>query len=78
MYKRQLVAYLNTINLAQSNYGVKAAAEDYFGKELSELSLRECAMLAGCAQAPYTYDCLLYTSVPWLGNFIGRLRQWSD
>ncbi|MFR1760152.1 MAG: transglycosylase domain-containing protein, partial [Christensenellaceae bacterium] len=51
-----LVAYLNTINLAQSNYGVKAAAEDYFGKELSELSLRECAMLAGCAQAPYTYD----------------------
>jgi len=51
-----LVAYLNTINLAQSNYGVKAAAEDYFGKELKELTLRECAMLAGCAQAPYTYD----------------------
>ena len=51
-----LVAYLNTINLAQTNYGVKAAAKDYFGKDLSQLTLRECAMLAGCAQAPYTYD----------------------
>ncbi len=51
-----LEAYLNDIPLGESNYGVKSAAMDYFGKELSELSVRECAMLAGLPQAPYRYD----------------------
>ena len=40
-----LEAYLNDIYLGESNYGVKTAAMDYFGKELSELTIRECAML---------------------------------
>lgn len=51
-----LEAYLNTIWLGGSNYGVKAAAKDYFGKELSELTLRECAMLAGITRNPWKYD----------------------
>ena len=51
-----LEAYLNDIHLGESNYGVKTAAMDYFGKELSELTIRECAMLAGLPQAPYRYD----------------------
>ncbi len=51
-----LEAYLNTIPLGGSNYGVKAAAMDYFGKELNDLTLRECAMLAGITQYPYLYD----------------------
>ena len=48
-----LEAYMNDVYLGESNYGVKAAAEDYFGKELSELSIRECAMIAGLIQKPY-------------------------
>jgi len=51
-----LEAYLNDVPLGESNYGVKTAAKDYFGKELSELTVRECAMLAGLPQAPYRYD----------------------
>ena len=51
-----LEAYLNDVDLGESNYGVKSGAKDYFGKELSELSVRECAMLAGLTQAPYRYD----------------------
>lgn len=51
-----LEAYLNDVYLGQSNYGMKAAAKDYFGKELSELSIRECAMLAGMIKAPNNYD----------------------
>jgi len=51
-----LEAYLNTISMGGSNYGVKAAALDYFGKDLSQLSLRECAMLAGITQYPYKYN----------------------
>ncbi|MDR3086328.1 MAG: transglycosylase domain-containing protein [Christensenellaceae bacterium] len=48
--------YLNTIPLGESNYGVKAAAMDYFGKELSQLSLRECATLAGITRNPSRYN----------------------
>lgn len=51
-----LEAYINTNPLGGMNYGVKAAAKDYFGKDLSELTLRECAMLAGIPQSPYKYD----------------------
>ena len=51
-----LEAYLNDIHLGESNYGVKTAAKDYFGKELNELSIRECAMLAGLTQQPYRYN----------------------
>ncbi|NLE56307.1 MAG: PBP1A family penicillin-binding protein, partial [Lentisphaerae bacterium] len=51
-----LESYLNTINLGDGNYGVKAAAKDYFGKELSELTLKECAMLASVTQNPYRYN----------------------
>ncbi|MGI5849825.1 MAG: transglycosylase domain-containing protein [Christensenellales bacterium] len=57
-YKKEqiLEAYLNTISLGASNYGVKAAAMDYFDKNLDELTLRECAMLAGITQYPYLYN----------------------
>ena len=51
-----LEAYLNDVYLGSSNYGVKTAAKDYFGKDLSELSIRECAMLAGMIQAPNRTD----------------------
>lgn len=51
-----LEAYLNDIYLGGSNYGVKTAAEDFFGKQLSQLSIRECAMIAGLTQNPYRYN----------------------
>ena len=51
-----LEAYLNTIFLGENYYGVKVAAEGYFGKELHELTLRECAMLAGMTTNPYHYN----------------------
>ncbi len=51
-----LEAYLNDIHLGESNYGVKTAAKDYFGKELKDLTVRECALLAGLTQNPYYYN----------------------
>ena len=51
-----LEAYLNDIYLGGSNYGVKTAAKDYFGKELNELTIRECALIAGLTQNPYRYN----------------------
>ena len=47
-------AYLNTVSLGAGCYGVKTAAETYFGKEVSELTLLECATLAGITKWPYT------------------------
>ena len=51
-----LEAYLNTIYLGENYYGVSVAAEGYFGKDLSDLTLRECAMLAGMTNSPYYYN----------------------
>ena len=51
-----LQEYLNTIFMGGSVYGVKAAALDYFGKDLVELSLRECAMLARMIRSPNNYN----------------------
>ncbi len=44
--------YLNTVCYGNLAYGVEAAAQAYFGKHVQDLSLAECAMLAGLPQAP--------------------------
>ena len=51
-----LFLYLNQIYLGHGAYGVQAAAENYFGKSVKELSLAECAILAGLPQAPTRYS----------------------
>lgn len=51
-----LESYLNTIYLGENYYGVYTAAQGYFGKPLGELTLRECAMLAGTCNSPYYYN----------------------
>lgn len=52
-------AYLNTIYLSHGCYGVKTAAETYFGKDVKDLNIAECACLAGITQFPTKYDPLL-------------------
>lgn len=47
--------YLNTIPLGQSSYGVQTAARTYFSKDAKDLTLAECAMLAGAAKSTVTY-----------------------
>ncbi len=53
-----LQMYLNEVPLGGTNYGFKAAAKAYFGKDVSELTLAESAMLAGIIQAPGYYSPL--------------------
>ena len=48
--------YLNTIYLGENYYGVQVAAQGYFGKDPLDLTLRECAMLAGLTSNPYYYN----------------------
>lgn len=47
-----LTNYLNTINLGKGTLGVEAAANYYFDKSIEELSLSECAVLAGITKNP--------------------------
>ena len=55
--KEEIIAeYLNVVYFGGSDYGVKVAAQDYFGKELNQLTLRECAALARMIRNPNGYN----------------------
>lgn len=51
-----LELYLNQIYFGQGAYGVQAAAKTYFGKNVEDLDLNECAMLAGIPKSPNYYS----------------------
>ena len=57
-YKKDqiLEVYLNTIYLSQGCYGVQTAANRYFGKDVKDLTLAECACLASITKSPSAYD----------------------
>ncbi|HEX2924242.1 MAG TPA: transglycosylase domain-containing protein, partial [Chloroflexota bacterium] len=54
-----LEMYLNEIYYGHLSYGIEAAAETYFGRHASDLTLAEASMLAGLPQAPSQYDPLV-------------------
>ena len=51
-----LINYMNTINLGQNTLGVEAASRRYFNKSVSDLTLSECAVIAGITQNPSRYN----------------------
>src|SRR5574341_270038 len=53
---RILEMYLNQVYFGHGAYGVEAAARTYFGKSVSELNVREAALLAGLPRAPSSYS----------------------
>ncbi len=54
--KQILELYLNEIWLGHDSYGVGAAAYNYFGKSISDLSLAQCAFLASLPKGPDNYN----------------------
>lgn len=56
-----LGAYLNRVFMGQNSYGVQAAANTYFNKDVKDLNLAQCAALAGIVQSPSEYS--LYKSL---------------
>ena len=55
-----ITAYLNEIYYGQNAYGIAAAADVYFGKDLGELTVAEAALLAGIPQRPAEWDPYKY------------------
>ncbi len=64
-----LSLYLNQIYLGEGAYGVEAAARTYFGKRAAELTLAECAMIAGIPRSP-----TLYSPIGNPDKAIGRMK----
>ncbi len=63
-----LEMYFNSVYFGHYNYGIEAAAEEYFGKTIAQLNLAECAYMAGLPQSPSIYN-------PFANLSMGRTRQ---
>jgi penicillin-binding protein 1A len=63
-----LEMYLNQVYWGHNTYGVETAAESYFGKHASDLTLAESAMMAGLIQAPEDYS-------PFINYKLAKQRQ---
>jgi len=63
-----LEIYLNVIYFGSNYYGIHDAAQGYFGKEPADLTLAECAMLAGLPNAPSLYS-------PYVDFHLAKKRQ---
>ncbi len=71
MYSKDeiLELYLNKIYFGAGAYGVQAAANKYFAKDVSDLNLAESSLLAGLVQSPSRYD-------PYQNPEAAKARQW--
>jgi penicillin-binding protein 1A len=58
MYSKEEIMemYLNKIYFGAGAYGVQAASNTYFGKDVSQLTLPECSLMAGLVQSPNNYN----------------------
>lgn len=63
-----LEMYLNQVYWGHNTYGVETAAQSYFNKSASDLSLAESAMMAGLIQAPESYS-------PFINYEVSKQRQ---
>lgn len=68
--ERILTAYLNQIFYGHNAYGVSAAADVFFDKQLSDLTPAQAALLAGLPQSPTTLDPYRYAEQDALGRLI--------
>jgi penicillin-binding protein 1A len=63
-----LALYLNQVYFGSGAYGVQSAAEVFFGKSIRDLSLAECALIAGMPKSPSSYS-------PLVNKDLARLRR---
>ena len=73
--KEEIIAsYLNTIPLSGHIYGVEAASRYFFAKNAKDLTLLECAYIAGITQAPTTYSAYNTSSSNYPNGYIRRTQ----
>ncbi|MDU4325037.1 transglycosylase domain-containing protein [Clostridium disporicum] len=67
-------SYLNTIPLSGHIYGVEAASRYFFAKNAKDLTLLECAYIAGITQAPTTYSAYNTGATNYPNGYIRRTQ----
>ena len=74
-----LTLYLNSIYLGHHSYGVQAAAQNYFHKQVWELSLAESAMLAGLPQSPSRINPIVNMTAARrrMSYVLGQMQRWG-
>lgn len=73
--KQEIIrTYLNTIPLSGHIYGVEAASRYFFAKNAKDLTLLECAYIAGITQAPTTYSAYNTSSSNYPNGYINRTK----
>ena len=73
-----LQMYLNEVPYGGTAWGVGAAAQTYFGKDVKDLNLIECAILAGMPQSPSTYSPYSATPKAYIGRTTDVLRRMRE
>lgn len=73
-----LQMYLNEAPYGGTAWGVQAASELYFGKDVSELGLTECALLAGLPQRPSVYSPFSDYTDAYIERTMGVLRRMRE
>jgi len=73
-----LELYLNASPYGGSNVGVETAAENYFGKKVSDLNLVQCAILAGMPQSPSYYSPYGSNPKAYIGRTTDVLRRMRE
>ena len=69
-----ITSYLNTIPLSGYIYGVEAASRYFFAKNAKDLTLLECAYIAGITQAPTTYSAYNTSASNYPNGYIRRTQ----
>ena len=75
--KEILEMYMNQIYFGRGAYGIQTAAHTYFGKDVGDLTLAECAMIAGLPKSPNYYSSSVNEATARKNVVIGQMEKYG-
>lgn len=75
--KEILEMYMNQIYFGRGAYGIQTAAHTYFGKDIGDLTLAECAMIAGLPKSPNYYSSSVNEATARKNVVVGQMEKYG-
>ena len=75
--KEILEMYMNQIYFGRGAYGIQTAAHTYFGKDVGDLTLTECAMIAGLPKSPNYYSSSVNEATARKNVVVGQMEKYG-
>lgn len=75
--KEILEMYMNQIYFGRGAYGIQTAAHTYFGKDVGDLTLAECAMIAGLPKSPNYYSSSVNEATARKNVVVGQMEKYG-